>query len=445
MRFYSLFLIAAITVQAIPSPNLAACQITQSDDSQTKALLDSDRELRAKAKQLARTTRKIRINARHQDWGGVPSFEDNVENDCQDESRDIVQTSVAVLSDRILVLLKTRGRPSQAPNVFWVDIDIMGSHAPDFQIGFSQRPRKTFWIFEKGEPTKQSTIQGIKYKIDSHLIAEIPIASIKKAFKKEGVEFPTDALERGWVRVKPFSYNADRVADIGATAACPVLDRNEFFDKPIEAVADASKWYRKFPLPVPTQKWFVGQGAFGIWTHQSVYAYDLYIVDETLEPATTKKAADNEKYYCWEQDLVAPVKSRVIRTSSSTPDNPPYDETRRGNGNEVYLNIGGDAALRLFHCRQDSVAVKPGDLIEAGSVVAKVGNSASYTFAHLHLDLWKLPDGNKTMPAAFQNVRVSLNKPGDCPWSRDFSTWVVEEGWFVESLKARKPVSASRE
>ena len=118
---------------------------------------------------------------------------------------------------------------------------------------------------------------------------------------------------------------------------------------------------------------------------------------------------------------------------SSTPDNEPFDKTRRGPANDVYLNIGGEAALRLAHCRQNSMTVKPGELVESGSIVAKVGNSASFTFAHLHIDLWKLPQGRETMPAAFENVRVSLNSATDCPWTRKFSTWVVEEGWFVES------------
>ena len=231
MRFTALILIAALTTVARPvSSQVAQPHSGQPHSGQPKALFESDNELRSNAKRLADIASKIRINGRDQDWNKVPAFEDNAQEDCSDKTRDIVQTSVAVLNDRILVMLKTRGRPSREPNAFWVNIDIMGSHVTDLQIGFSPRQQKTCWISEKGITTKKTTIGGIKYKIGSHFTAEIPIASVRKAYEKEGVEFPADALARGWVRVKPFSYNIDQEADMGAAAACPVLDRNEFFD-----------------------------------------------------------------------------------------------------------------------------------------------------------------------------------------------------------------------
>ncbi len=84
------------------------------------------------------------------------------------------------------------------------------------------------------------------------------------------------------------------------------------------------------------------------------------------------------------------------------------------------LDIGGDMILEALHLRQDSVVVEPGDLIDAGTVLGKVGNTGSYTHPHLHLAVRSRSARNVTVPMALENVRVSLNMAEDCPWTRVF-------------------------
>jgi len=416
----------------------AICATSNGQDTShdpARALNAPDDALRVKAQELANLGWRMRTSGRDRNWRHVPVYVDNAINDCADKSLDIERTSILSLSDQFLIKLETKTTPSTKPNTFWLNMDIAGSQGIDFQIGLSTRNEKTFWIFRNGKPPKRTTIEGVKFKIGSHVAVKVPLSEIRKAYQRADVEFPEDPLARGWIRVMPFTHDGKTETDKGASAACPILDRDEFFEKPIAAVADKSNWFRSIPMPIRERKWFVGQGAFGEWTHQSIYAYDLYVVDSTLEPATKPKSQHNEEYYSWDHDLIAPAKSRVLRATSTTLDNAPFDKTRRGPANSVYLDIGGSAAIELIHCRENSVAVNAGDLIDRGAVVAKVGNSSSFTFAHLHLDLWELPNGNERKPLAFENVRVSLNNATDCPWTRQFSIWVIEEGWFAEPAK----------
>lgn len=394
--------------------------------------LDRHETVRAKAIEQAGVAKKIRINGGNRDWRTIPVFHDCIENDCTDRSRDLVSTAIAPLNDRILVLLNTRGAPTKDANTFWIDFDLTGTRAADFQIGFSSAEENTFWIYEEGKPAKQTTIKGVNYKIKSHLTAEIPIAAVKRAYASVGVEFPADAMSRGWVRIIPHSSKNNLTTDLGPSAASPVLDRTEFFDDPISAARDKTKWGRSIPMPLRTKKWYVAQGAFGVWTHQTLNAYDLHIVDSTMEPASELKSKSNRNYYCWEEEIITPTKARVIRSQGDMADNDPFDDTRHGVANSVYLDIGGNSALQLLHCRQNSVTVEAGEILEAGTVVGKVGNSASFAYAHLHFDIWKLPLGKQSIPVALENVRVSLNSTVDCPWTREFPFWVIEEGFFVQ-------------
>jgi murein DD-endopeptidase MepM/ murein hydrolase activator NlpD len=333
-------------------------------------------------------------------------------------------------------MLETRGKPAKEDKSFWLEVDLMGARSTDFEIGISSTNEHTFWIYENGKAAKQASIEGVKHKIGSHVTVEISIAEIRKAYASVEIEFPTDPLSRGWVRIIPFTYNKKLKMDLGPAAASPVLDRPEFFDNPLAAVKDKTSWGRSIPMPTPTKKWYVGQGAFGLWTHQSLHAYDLYIVDSSMEPASQIKSKMNHEYYCWDEDIVAPIQARVIRAEDGTVDNHPFDDTRQGDANHVCLDIGGNAGLQFLHLRQNTIAIGAGELLEAGTLVGKVGNSASFACPHLHFDLWELPNGNISMPIALENVRVSLNTADDCPWTQDFSTWVIQEGLFVQQANA---------
>ena len=390
--------------------------------------------LREKAKELHRLARKIRVG-RESDWNGFYRYQETQRNDCDDASRDLLSTSMAVTNAKIKVMLETRAKPTTAPLAYWLDFDLMGAHVIDFQIGLKQGRGCTFWVYKNGSSVAKTLIRGVKFKLGDRVTVEIPVASIKKAYKATGEELPEDPFARGWVRLRPFSYDTQTKTktDLGASAATPVLDRDEFFDLPEQAIADTTQWSRSISVPfAPENKWFIGQGADGIWTHKGIFAYDIYMMDATLEPANEQKAKSNQQYYCWEKEIVSPVNARVSSTKNDTVDNEPFDVTRRGDGNSVQLSLGQNFWLRFYHLRENTVVPQPGDLVKKGAILGKVGHSASYTYAHLHLDLF---EGRERVPLAFKDVEVSLNHDDHCPWKLNYSNWVIEEGWFVRATR----------
>jgi hypothetical protein len=226
--------------------------------------------------------------------------------------------------------------------------------------------------------------------------------------------------------------------DFGPAVASFRLLRTPFaLDPPPVRNEDAVK---AMDLPV-LGKWYVGQGAFGLWTHRDVFGYDLYRVDATGHPSTARESRRNEDYLSWNQPVFASVRGRVIRSGRDAPDQPPRNGALGGRQepavNEAYLDIGGGLGLWFAHFRRGTVTVTAGQEVEPGKLLGNVGNSAANasSWPHLHLGLWKLPEGRVTLPLAFSNVRVSLNPAGEDPWARDLPRWDIREGYFVEGLR----------
>jgi murein DD-endopeptidase MepM/ murein hydrolase activator NlpD len=53
-------------------------------------------------------------------------------------------------------------------------------------------------------------------------------------------------------------------------------------------------------------------------------------------------------------------------------------------GNHVVLDLGAGRFAMYAHLRQGSVAVRPGDVVRRGQVLARLGNSGNSTEPHLH-------------------------------------------------------------
>jgi hypothetical protein len=126
---------------------------------------------------------------------------------------------------------------------------------------------------------------------------------------------------------------------------------------------------------------------------------------------------------------------RVLRALDKEPDIPPRasgPELRAARANEVLLDVGDNLALNFVHIKRGSAAVRAGQVVRPGQVLAEVGNSGFTSWPHLHLSLWRLPDGKAPSPVALGKVRVGLNPVGRDPWAREVARWDVREGFFVE-------------
>lgn len=187
-----------------------------------------------------------------------------------------------------------------------------------------------------------------------------------------------------------------------------LLVREHWFIEDLRAPAEA--YVPVTRLHVPAQgEWLVAQGgptrelnAHHGSTSQR-FAVDLVkMVDGRFR--RPGQEGSNEGYYGYGQLLLAPAAGEVIRVVDGVPDNEP-GVRGDGGGNGVVIDHGFGEVSSLWHARPGSVRVKVGDQVEAGQVIAEVGNSGRSTGAHIHLHLTR-GDGELALPAPLVDVWV---------------------------------------
>jgi hypothetical protein len=88
----------------------------------------------------------------------------------------------------------------------------------------------------------------------------------------------------------------------------------------------------------------------------------------------------NEQHYAFEQDVLAVADGTVVSIQDGKPETTPNQsvvpETKEDyGGNHVILKIAPNVFALYVHLHTGSVAVKVGDVVKAGAVLAKIGNT----------------------------------------------------------------------
>ncbi len=387
-----------------------------------------------KIDELRRATAGLRIDGRDRDWRGVPKFGDVRGDAGEDSRRDIVAVAIALTKDHLALLLRTAAEPSTERWVFYFQVDMFGTTDNDFRIEV-ESPQRAPGIrlfdpdMQLGEPRK---LLDAKVAARDVLELRVPYREIAAALPEDQAELVNGPKARPWVRVQAQTWNAEsqQWADFGPAVAGFRLIQTPY---PLD-VALPQRPYKPWAVDLPVRgEWFVSQAAFGRFSHQDIWAYDLVIVDETgrqSKPPDSKKNAD---YYAWEQPVSTPVAGLIHRVRSDAEDVPAGEPPRSGAPpNEVLIDAGERYGLNLLHLKQGSLKVKRGDRVRVGQGIGLVGNSGFSRTPHLHVALWHR---DKTVPLAFRNVRVGLNPGPHDPWAREFSAWEPREGYFVETSR----------
>jgi murein DD-endopeptidase MepM/ murein hydrolase activator NlpD len=77
-------------------------------------------------------------------------------------------------------------------------------------------------------------------------------------------------------------------------------------------------------------------------------------------------------------------------------------------GNHVLLEIAPNVYAAYGHLQPGSLTVKVGDVVKAGAVLGKLGNSGNSTAPHLHFGLLDQPDfaAGRSLPFVFDSFTV---------------------------------------
>ena len=111
---------------------------------------------------------------------------------------------------------------------------------------------------------------------------------------------------------------------------------------------------------------------------------------------------------CWRSPMEPSSRSR---TASRTPPRTCRwsRETKEDyGGNHVILQIAPDVFALYVHLHTGSVAVKVGDVVKAGTPLAKIGNTGPSKGPHLHFGLHDRPDffAARSLPFVFDSYTL---------------------------------------
>lgn len=122
------------------------------------------------------------------------------------------------------------------------------------------------------------------------------------------------------------------------------------------------------------------------------FAYDFIIVDDEGMSFYGDKG-DLHDYYCYGKDILAPADGVVVDIKNNFPDcrimsdGQPDPETPDIGGNRIIIRHSKDEYSAICHLMPESIAVKKGDTVKRGDVIAKCGNSGNTTEPHIHFQI----------------------------------------------------------
>jgi hypothetical protein len=190
-------------------------------------------------------------------------------------------------------------------------------------------------------------------------------------------------FERGELDVSIAFDRADRIAGLSFKPhrpAIPVPERNAT------------------PLSLPFRdRWLVfwGGDTAELNHHHDVpsqrFAFDLLGADASGR-THRGEGAENEDYFCFGREVLAPADGEVVQAIEGVWDNRPGSmNPYSALGNAVFIRHAELEVSVLAHLKRGSVRVKAGDKVRKGQIVGQCGNSGNSSEPHLHFHLQNTP------------------------------------------------------
>ncbi len=148
-------------------------------------------------------------------------------------------------------------------------------------------------------------------------------------------------------------------------------------------------------------KWKVSQGYHGKYTHQGEWYASLDFMALSEDGSLRKSQSPSlEDYFTFGLPVLAVAAGTVRKVVAHLDDNLPGEMNLRENwGNLVLIQHGPALFSLVCHLKKNSVLVKEGDYVIAGTKLGLAGNSGRSAEPHLHLHFQATPEiGSATVP-----------------------------------------------
>tara|TARA_R110002020_G_scaffold60152_1_gene163353 strand:+ start:3145 stop:4122 length:978 start_codon:yes stop_codon:yes gene_type:complete len=138
-------------------------------------------------------------------------------------------------------------------------------------------------------------------------------------------------------------------------------------------------------------------------------AFDIMITDEDGKTYKTD-GQQNEDYYAFGKELIAPADAEVVLVVDGVKDNVPGEMNPIYiPGNTVILKTAANEYLFFAHFKQHSIVVKQGQKVKQGELLGLCGNSGNSSEAHLHFHIQNVEDMTKATGAKAYFDEILVN------------------------------------
>ena len=143
--------------------------------------------------------------------------------------------------------------------------------------------------------------------------------------------------------------------------------------------------------------------SFDLSTREHTYRSQLRLADQLARDFSVQKVGDdgvprayapgtsgteNEDWYGWRENVLAPFEGTVARVVEPDTVNTPGTMNREAQpGLIVFEDEEESLTVAYAHIREPEV--EAGQTVEAGEVVARVGNNGNSRAPHIHVGAWK--------------------------------------------------------